>query len=83
MKRTVIVTLTVEVEVDEDKFTPEFMAEFRDSFYNFYTISRHIEHIAQLEARGLLFPSFTEGYGPLADFGIKADVVNQEQEIEQ
>ncbi|EIM25696.1 hypothetical protein [Microvirga lotononidis] len=81
MKKTVEVTMIVEVEVDESKFTPEFMREFRESFYDFHEVEDHIMHIAQLEARGLLSPRFTEGYGPLADMGIKADVVDQSQEI--
>lgn len=80
MKKTVLVTIEVEVTVDELKFTDEFLAEFRASFYNF-TVDDHIQHIAQLEARGLLNPSFTEGYGPLADFGIEARAVHQEMEF--
>lgn len=81
MKRLVNVTLTVEVEVDESKFTEEWMAEWRGSFYNFHTVQQHIEHIAQLEARGLLFRDFTEGYGPLADMGIMARAMAQDEEI--
>jgi len=81
MKKTVRVTIDVEVEVDESKFTEEFLTEFRDSYYNFHTVDDHIQHIAQLEARNLLRAEFTEGYGPLADFGIEARAVHQEMEI--
>ncbi len=81
MKRTVSVEMIVEVEVDETKFTPEFMAEFRKSFFDFDTVEEHIEHLAQLEAREVLSTEFTEGYGPLADFGIKARVFGCETTI--
>lgn len=80
MKRQVAVTFVAEVEVDETKFTPEFMAEFRQSFYNFQTIDRHIEHIGQLAVRDIL-RDFTEGYGPISDFGIKAKVIDQTEEL--
>jgi hypothetical protein len=81
MKRTVEVTITVEVEVDETKFTYAFMEEFRSSFYSFTTVEDHIQHIAQLEARSLLDADFTEGYGPLAEMGIKAKITDQDEEI--
>jgi hypothetical protein len=78
MKRQVAVTQVVEVEVDENKFTEEWMTEWRQTFYPFRSVDRHIKHIAQLEARGGLSKDFTEGYGPLADMGIKAKVVSTE-----
>ena len=81
MKRMVAVTQVVEVEVDETKFTEEWMKEWRQSFYPFRSLNRHIEHIAQLEARGGLSEDFTEGYGPLAEMGIKAKVIDQTEEI--
>lgn len=74
-KYTVELSFEVEVEIDPSKFDEAFLAEFRDSFYQFYTVERHVEHIAQLEARGLL-EDFTEGYGPIDDFGIKARTIN-------
>lgn len=83
MKRTVIVTQAVEVEVDESKFTPEWLAEWRTVFYDFTTVEQHIEHIGQLEARGLFNNEFVEGYGPPSDMGISARVVGQEMEIER
>lgn len=84
MKRKVEVrfVVVVEVEVDETKFTDAWLAEWRGAFYPFHSVEDHIEHIAQLEARGLLDPSFTEGYGPLAEMGIKAKVIDQDMEVE-
>lgn len=69
----VAVTREVEITYDRDKFTPEFMAEFRESFYNFHTIEDHLQHIATCYVRGLVSgPSdFLEGYGKLSDFGVK------------
>lgn len=83
MKKTVQVTIDVDVTVDESKFTDEWMAEWRTVFYDFHTVDDHIQHIAQLEARGLLSRDFTEGYGPLADMGIeaRADIRRMETEI--
>ena len=81
-KRMVEVRLLVEVEVDASKFTEEFMTEFRDSFYPFYDVDDHVCHIAQLKARGLLNPEFIEGYGPAAEMGIEARVVDVLAETE-
>jgi hypothetical protein len=63
------VMIDVEIELDETKFDEAFMAEFRQSFYPFYDINDHVEHLAQLQARGLL-DFFTEGYGEIKDMGI-------------
>jgi hypothetical protein len=73
MKRTVEVTAYVEVEIDESKFTPEFMETFRAGFFPFHTVEEHIEHLAQLKARGVIGwePHFAEGYGRLDEMGIK------------
>lgn len=76
MKKTIDVIFAVEVEVDETKFTPEFMEAFSRYFCEFDTIDEHIEHIAQLAARDMLNKSFTEGYGPLRDMGISAEVLD-------
>jgi hypothetical protein len=82
MKKQVAVTQIVEIEVDETKFTPEFMAEFRASMYYFRTIDQHIEHLAQLYARNIADDrSFIEGYGPAADMGIKGKVIDQTEDI--
>lgn len=81
MKKQVAFTQVVEVEVDETKFTPEWLADWRKTFYNFTSVDQHIEHIAQLEARDILNPKFTEGYGPLVEMGIKAKVIDQTNDI--
>ena len=70
--KTVIVEQTIRVTVDESKFTPEFMQEFRESFYDFDTLDDHIKHLGQLCARGIADDfSFIEGYGKASDMGIK------------
>lgn len=76
MERLVDVRFTVRVTTDDEKFTEDWMQSFRRVFYPSETVDEHAEHIAQLEARGILAPCFTEGYGPLADMGIKAETVD-------
>lgn len=87
MKRRVTVTMIVDVEIDETKFTPAFLEEFRGYMYDFSSVDDHIEHIAQLAARGILdcdWPSVSiEGYGRASDMGIKANVRDWEMEIER
>jgi hypothetical protein len=70
MKRIVAVTHTVEVKINRKKFTRKFMADFRRDFYNFTTIERHLEHLAQLYVRGIA-GEFIEGYGPASEMGIE------------
>jgi hypothetical protein len=82
MKRKVEVTFLVEVEVDETKFTPEWIADWQKVFYPFNSVEDHIEHIAQMEARDILNPNFTEGYGPLAEMGIKASVIDKRADVQ-
>lgn len=72
MTREVEVAQVVEVEVDEKKFTPDFMAEFRRDFYPFLSIEDHLRHLAQLHARNIAGnDSFIEGYGPAKEMGIR------------
>lgn len=77
-KFTVEVTQTVVVELDEAKFDGAFMAEFRKDFLPFGTLEQHAEHIAQLEARGIIAEPFSdpfiEGYGAASEMGINANV---------
>lgn len=81
--RKVVVTQEVEVTVDEHMFTNTFMREFRESMYPFDTIERHMEHLAQLHARGVYDDEdFIEGYGRAKDMGIKFKMVGQDQEIQ-
>lgn len=73
----------VDVTLDETKFTEEWMAEFRSSFYPLTTVEDHAEHLAQLCARGLVdnYTSFIEGYGPPSEFGIEFAIVDSEIEV--
>lgn len=82
LSKAVQVTQVVRVTIDESKFTPEFMREFQAHFYPFTSIERHLEHLAQLYARGLADNfAFIEGYGPAKDMGIKFEDVSQCQEL--
>lgn len=84
IKRDVVVIHQIVVEIDETKFTPEFLAEFRASMYPFFDVDDHIEHLAQLHARGIADNGdFVEGYGKLDDFGVKFSVVFVETEIDE
>lgn len=76
MTQEIEVSIPVTVTVDESKFTADFMAEFRESFYPYFTVGDHIRHIAYMAATGQLrdLPSFIEGYGESQDFGIKVSI---------
>lgn len=81
--KEVVVTQIVRVTVDDTKFTPEFFAEFEESFFPYGTVEQHIEHLAQLHARGVVDDGdFIEGYGPAKDMGIKLDVVPHSTETD-
>ena len=73
------VVFDVEITLDETKFDESFLSEFREGFYQFDDVKEHVEHLAQLEARGLL-EDFTEGYGPIKDMGIKGKTLDWEVE---
>ena len=49
------------VEFDEEICNEEWMAAFREVFYNFHSLEEHAEHIAQFRAR--FGQRFIEGYG--------------------
>ncbi len=72
MTKNVIVSTEIEVSVDPEKFTPQFMENFNKYFHEKETIDDHIKYIAELYARG----AFTseneeiEGYGKLKHYGI-------------
>jgi hypothetical protein len=71
MKRIVRFVTEVEVHIDEAKFTPAFMEEFRKVFYPFQTLEDHLLHLGQLYARGIADDhAFIEGYGRADDMGI-------------
>lgn len=79
-----LVSQTVEVTVDETKFTPEFYAEFVATMYPYETLDRHMEHLAQLYARGVVDNGeFIEGYGPAKGMGIKLAVEPFSVEVEE
>ena len=72
------VNQTISVEVDESKFTPEFMAAYYEHMTELETIDEHRKHLAELYATGRIdgYPSEeVEGYGKLSDMGIKLSVV--------
>lgn len=78
-----VVSQVVSVTVDEAKFTPEFYAEFQASMFPYDTLEKHMEHLAQLHARGVVDDTdFIEGYGPAKDMGIKLDVERFSTETE-
>jgi hypothetical protein len=81
--KTVAVQQIVKVTVDESKFTPEFMESFRQTMFHFTDIDDHLEHLAQLYARGIHdnLSTFIEGYGPPKEMGIKAQVTDVTEEI--
>lgn len=83
MKRIVTVTQSVEVEIDENKFTESFLEEYRQLFSDL-DIEGHIENLAQLHARGLAdsYTNCIEGYGSPGDMGISMSVLWQEEEID-
>lgn len=82
--KTVEVTQSIKVTIDETKFTKEFLEHFASYMFPFAGIDDHIEHLAQMHARGMAdFPStFIEGYGTAEDMGISFEVVEQHEVIE-
>lgn len=83
MKYNILVVQNVEIELNEEAFTEEFMEEFRDSFYSFWDKEEHAEHIAQLYARGVFGSKrdFVEGYGVISEFIKEIQVVDSWEEI--
>lgn len=49
------------IELDEAQMTNEWMDDWREVFYDFYSLDEHAEHIAQSIAR--FGKGFIEGYG--------------------
>lgn len=86
-KHIVTVITTVEVTLDDAKFTPDFFAEYVSNFAPYDTVEDHAEHLAWVHATGVedldtsLNP-FVEGYGPINDFGIRAVTKDTEVEYE-
>lgn len=69
------ITQRLYVEIDESKFTAEWLADFRKTFYKLNDIVDHVEFLAKLEARGVIHTQdqdcFIEGYGQASDFKLK------------
>ncbi len=92
-KFTVDVTQTVEVTLDETKFTPEFFAEYNETITYLggddgdieYALRQHAEHLAWVHAAGRedleSRSAFVEGYGPAEEMGIKARVVDTDTDV--
>lgn len=79
MKKTVSVTINVEVEVDENAFDENYMQAFRKYMYDFWTIDDHIEYIAKHAARGLDL-DYIEGYTK-EEHKLKARILDTNAEI--
>lgn len=79
-KFEVEVVRTVTVEIDETKFTPEFLEEFSSYISSSIDdIPSHIEHLAWVFAAGRGDNGdFIEGYGPTKEFGIKFEEVQDD-----
>lgn len=82
MTKNVEVIFNVDVTVDETKFTKEFLDNFSKFFQKLDNLQEHIEHIAVLGVNGQL-SEFTEGYGTLADMGIKVKINDCLAEMEK
>jgi dihydroorotase len=82
MEKYVTVTSTVRVSVNESKFTPQFLKEFRECFCNLQTIDEHIQRLAKLKVRGDCDQDFVEGYGSQKDMGIDIEILETGTEIE-
>lgn len=73
----------IQVTIDDSKFSPEFLANFRERFYPFSSLEQHACHLAQLQARGLIDEphvtnKFIDGYGPANDMGIETVTIDCE-----
>jgi len=81
MKRTVEVTISVDVTVDEEKLNKGFIDDFQLYMYPFKTIEDHIKHIAECKVDGIISDNSIEGYGDLNDMGIVASMTGGKSEI--
>lgn len=62
-KCTVTRTDEYEIEIDETIYNKEWMEKFSSYMYDFNSLSQHVEHLAQYQARLGSGASFIEGYG--------------------
>jgi len=70
-------TDTFKVELDETVLTDKWMADFREVFFDFYTLEEHAEHIAQHRAR--FGRGFIEGYGIPLENGKKHPMADEKE----
>ncbi|UTU08054.1 hypothetical protein CcrC1_gp368 [Caulobacter phage C1] len=82
--RQIEVKTIVRVEVDETKFTPEFMEEY-SKYFNFRdTVEEHQEYLGRIFAAGIIDgfqEEFVEGYGKLKDMGIRLSLLQETAEV--
>lgn len=82
-------TQTIKVVPRKEKFDEAFMKEFRETFYDFFTIEDHCQHVGWMLAtrrikqffEGYQDTQFVEGYGPIGDYFVFAGVVSEDFEI--
>ncbi|AKE44844.1 hypothetical protein AU106_gp213 [Sinorhizobium phage phiM9] len=95
-RKTLEVTITkmIEVEYDLEKFTEEAMNVFNDNIY--YVGDKpeeHLKNMVEMYAKGLSSPhiidhgvyiesEFIEGYGVVADFGVKFNELSEDASSE-
>ncbi len=79
MKYRVMIRSYVTVEIPKKAINAEFIKSFAEYMYPFDSVEEHAGHLGQLAARGLI-PSndFVEGYGDIAEMGIKVQLVEYE-----
>lgn len=71
----VTVDVLVRVTLDETKFDAAFMEEFSSTIFPADDLPAHAEHLGWLFATGRASNGeFVEGYGPLPEMGISAEV---------
>ncbi len=85
----VTVEQRVKVEIDADKFTPEFLSEFNSTISDWGDdLEEHAKHLAWVHATGVealdsgpRSGAFVEGYGPVAEMGIRAETESTYVEV--
>lgn len=73
----------VEVELDDSHLNDDFNKAFSECFWDVDCLEDHANHIAQMEARGLIgLDKFVEGYGDLREMNCKVKVLDVHEECE-
>lgn len=90
MRKVYDVTVRYEivVNVDESKFTPEFMQDFNETIYPIESVEDHCEELARRVmnlGHGIHKGStvFLEGYGVAKEMGITAELTEEALEIDE